>query len=297
MRLADMVKTLLVERACYDIAQVDVFSGAAFLWAEISAAILRYLKKPFVLTLHGGDLPKFARRYPNRVKNLLALAKVVIAPSNYLVSEMLPYRKDIMLIPNPINILDYPFQLKSAPRPKLIWLSAFPQFYNPVLAVTVVKELLPDFPSLHMIMIGPDKGDGSYQLTVDQATKLSINDHIDFIPGVPKSEVPLWLNKGDIFLNTTNVDNTPVSVMEAMACGLCVVSTNVGGLPSLIDNEIDGLLVRPNDPVSMANAVRRILLEPGLGPRISQAARNKVACFDWANILPVWDQLLSSLIS
>ncbi len=69
--------------------------------------------------------------------------------------------------------------------------------------------------------------------------------HVDFWASVEKSEVPAWLAKGDIFLNTTNVDNTPVSVIEAQAAGLCVVSTNVGGIPFLLENGKDALLVPP----------------------------------------------------
>ena len=65
------------------------------------------------------------------------------------------------------------------------------------------------------------------------------------------------MNNGDIFLNTTGVDNAPVSVVEAMACGLCVVSTNVGGIPYLLEHEYDSLLVPSNDPAAMATAVRK----------------------------------------
>ena len=68
-------------------------------------------------------------------------------------------------------------------------------------------------------------------------------------------QVPSELNEFDIFLNTTFVDNTPVSVLEAMACGLCVVSTDVGGLSFLLEHEGDALLVPPDNPKAMAAAV------------------------------------------
>jgi glycosyltransferase involved in cell wall biosynthesis len=103
------------------------------------------------------------------------------------------------------------------------------------------------------------------------------------------------MNKGDIFLNTTHVDNTPVSVLEAMACGLCVVSTNVGGIPYLLEDEYDDLLVTSDDPVAMTTAVRRLLIEPGLAPRLSRNARQKAEQFDWSNILPQWEALLTSV--
>ncbi|MBA3257451.1 MAG: glycosyltransferase family 4 protein, partial [Pyrinomonadaceae bacterium] len=93
----------------------------------------------------------------------------------------------------------------------------------------------------------------------------------------------------------TNVDNAPVSVLESMACGLCVVSTNVGGIPYLLKHEEDALLVPPDDAQAMAAAVRRIYSEPGLAERLSRKGRAKVEQFDWSAILPQWEALLSAV--
>ena len=62
-RLADMVWTVWKRRHEYSVAQVAVFSGPAFIWAEVVCAALRLIGKPYVLTLHGGNLPQFARTY------------------------------------------------------------------------------------------------------------------------------------------------------------------------------------------------------------------------------------------
>jgi glycosyltransferase involved in cell wall biosynthesis len=88
------------------------------------------------------------------------------------------------------------------------------------------------------------------------------------------------------------VDNTPVSVLEAMACGLCVISTNVGGIPYLLQDEHDALLVPSGDDGAMAKAVRRVLTEEGLADRLSCNARRKVEQFDWSYILPKWERVL-----
>jgi glycosyltransferase involved in cell wall biosynthesis len=103
-----------------------------------------------------------------------------------------------------------------------------------------------------------------------------------------------WLNHGDVFLNTTNEDNTPVSVLEAMACGLCVVSTEVGGIPHLLAHEVDSLLVPPNDVTAMAAAVRRVLTERGLAEKLSRNGRLKTEQFDWSVVMPQWKELLTT---
>ena len=143
-------------------------------------------------------------------------------------------------------------------------------------------------------MIGPEKGDGSFQHAQQSAIRLGVPGLITLRHGVPKADVPNWLNTADIFLNTTNIDNTPVTVIEAMACGLCIVSTKVGGIPYLLEDGHDALLVSPNDPAAMAAAIRRILTEPGLAQNLSKNARQKAEQFDWSTVLPQWEALLSS---
>jgi glycosyltransferase involved in cell wall biosynthesis len=107
--------------------------------------------------------------------------------------------------------------------------------------------------------------------------------------------VPHWLQNGDIFINTTNYDNTPVSVLEAMACGLCIVSTNVGGLPFLLHDGMDALLVPPNDPAAMSTAIQRILTEPGLALTLSINGRKLVEQFDWQKVYPLWEDLFKNI--
>lgn len=291
-RFLDILSSIWNRRNHYQVAQIDVYSGLAFMWAEAAGWLLKRLNKPFVLTLHGGELPEFADRWPKRVGRLLHAAQAVTTPSNYLLEEMKSFRQDIHLLPNPLEIGSYPFRLRTKPKPDLVWLRAFHQIYNPMLAPHCLELLLTKFPDASMTMVGPDKDDGSFQETKRVAAALGVQDHICFPGGVPKAEVSNWLNKGDIFLNTTNIDNTPVSVMEAMACGLCVVSTNVGGIPYLLEDEQDALLVPPDDPQAMAEALKRVMTEPNLSERLSRNARKKVAKFDWENIVPEWEMIL-----
>jgi glycosyltransferase involved in cell wall biosynthesis len=294
-RLADVAATAWCCRNDYAVAQVAVFSGPAFVWAETVCAVLRLAGKPYVLTLHGGNLPVFARRWPGRVLRLLASAERVTTPSRFLLEQMQPYRTDLLLLPNALDLSRYAFQLRIRPTPRMVWLRALHAIYNPPLAVRVLAQLQEEFPDATLMMVGPDKGDGSLEATRRVAQELGIAGQLHLPGGVSKAEVPVWLQQGDIFLNTTNVDNTPVSVVEAMACGLCVVSTNVGGIPYLLEHEHDALLVPPDDPQAMASAVRRILRDPALAERLSRNARAKAEQFDWVNVLPQWETLLRSV--
>jgi glycosyltransferase involved in cell wall biosynthesis len=277
-----------------EVVHVDVFSGEAFLWAATVVGFLRSMGKRYLLTLRGGSLPEFAERWPTAVRTLLAGADVVTVPSEFLRREMQRYRSDLVLLPNPLDLSAYPHRYRLRAEPKMTWLRAFHETYNPTLGPRVLALLARDYPEASLTMIGPDRGDGSLARTRETASRLGVADRLRIIEGVPKSEVGGRLAEADLFLNTTNVDNAPVSVLEAMACGLCVVSTNVGGMPDYLRDGAEGLLVPPNDAEAMASAVRRILSDPELAARLSRGGRARAETMDWSIVLPRWESLFTA---
>lgn len=296
LRLLDMLSTIYLKRYMYSIAQIDVFSGKAFAFAKFGALLLKWIKKPFILTLHGGGLPEFAQKHAGSVRRLLESAAVVVTPSPFLQQGLSQFRPDIRYIPNPVQLSLMPYQQRNSAQPKLIWVRAFHETYNPTMAVRVLSLLQEGHPGISLLMIGPHKGDGSLVRVRRLAAELKIMDKLSIIPGVDHDQVPALLNKADIFINTSNYDTSPRSLIEAMACGLCVVSTNVGGVPWLIDEGENGLLVPPNDHERMANKIRKILTEPGLATKLSRGARQKAEHYDWQTILPQWDSLFREVL-
>jgi glycosyltransferase involved in cell wall biosynthesis len=293
-RLADMALTALGMRGRYRIAIVEVYSGQAFLWAEAATRAAKAVSKKVVLALHGGGLPEFAARHPRRVGRLLRAADAVVAPSAYLRDGLRPFRSDIRLLPNAIDLSAYPFRLRREASARLVWLRAFHRIYDPEMAVRVLAELRRTHPEAVLSMYGVDK-DGSLGSARRLAEELGVAQSVRF-PGVlPKQRVGEALAEADIFLNTARVDNMPVSVMEAMACGLCVVSTNVGGVPHLVRDGLNGLLVPAGRSTDMTDAVRRLLQDADLRSRLSQGARQWAEQFSWERILPQWLELLESL--
>lgn len=293
-RLVDMLQTSWRARRRYDLAHVDVYSGPSFVWAEAVCATLLAARKPFVLTLHGGNLPTFASRWPGRVARLLRSANAVTAPSQFLADHFRSVRNDVQLIPNALDLSLYRFRVRDQPAPELVWLRSFHSIYNPALAPAVLAQLQRTHPGARITMVGPDKGDGSLEATKEAAIRLGVSDRVRIVGGVPKAEVPEWLDRADVFLNTTNVDNAPVSILEAMASGLAVVSTSVGGIPFLVRDCFDALLVPPNDAAAMASAVARVLSEKTLSESLSREAHRSASAFDWPGILKRWEDLLTS---
>lgn len=290
-RLIDMLWTIWARRTKYQIAQIDVYSGPAFWWAFLAGRLLYALRKPFVVTLHGGNLPPFSLRHPKQVTWLLHTADAVTTPSTYLQSSLIGVHKDIILLRNGINLTRYRFTARTSPQPDIAWLRAFHEVYNPVLAVKTLALLRDEFPVARLTMYGPDKRDSSFEQVQQLAKDSRLDSQLSTPGSIPKIDVPNKLRRHDIFINTTNAESFGVSVVEAGALGMCIVTTNVGELPHLWTHNHDALLVPPNDPTAMAAAIRRILTEPGLAEHLSRNARATAEQFDWSVILPQWEAL------
>jgi glycosyltransferase involved in cell wall biosynthesis len=289
LRVLDMQRQ--IRTGSHDVAQIDVYSGWAFRWAELAAWSLKRRGVPYVLTLHGGRLPELAERAPERLRRLLTGARTVTAPSRFMRDATADLDAAVEILPNGLDLSSHVYRPR-APALTLVWLRAFHQVYRPELAVRVLARLAVRHPAVRLLMVGPDKGDGSLAATRRLAADLGIGDRVEITGGVPKSEVPARLDQGDVFLNTSDIDNAPVSVLEAMASGLAVVSTDAGGIRHLLDDGEDSLVVPRGDDEALANAVERLLDQPGLAERLGAAARRRAEAFDWGRVLPRWEDVL-----
>ena len=176
-------------------------------------------------------------------------------------------------------------------KPRLLWVRSFSSIYNPRMAIQAFNLLKIHYPETEMCMVGPDK-DGSL-IECKKLAKDQKSEHKIHFTGLLTNEE--WINLSinyDIFISTTNFDNTPVSLMEAMALGLPVISTNVGGIPYLIEDEVTGLLTEKDNHQEMANKVIWIINHPEKAYEIAVNARKKAEQFDWNVIKHRWFSLL-----
>ncbi len=287
-----MLLTVFRNRKTTDYVLIDTYSTQNFWYAYAVALLCRKLNIKYIPILHGGELPARLERSPRVSKRLFGPAFLNVAPSLYMktVFQQAGYT-NLKYIPNSIHLENYPIKERLKLRPKLLWVRAFAEIYNPLQAIKVLELLLPDYPTAELCMVGPVKDD-SWKECIRYAKRHHLP--VRFPGRLSKEDWTKLSENYDIFLNTTNIDNTPVSVIEAMALGLPVISTNVGGLPYLISADIDGILVPPNDSERMAAAVENVLQDPQRSLERTLAARKKVEAFDWEVVRKIWKSLLKS---
>lgn len=290
VRLFDMLFAILKYSKKVDYVLIDTYSTSNFYYAFLTSQICRLLKLKYIPILHGGNLPHRLKNNPKLSQAIFKNAYKNVAPSLYIKSHFKDFGyHNLMHIANSIELKNYPFKQREFKTLKLLWVRSFSEIYNPLLAVKILKSLKDNGLNASLCMVGPE-GDGSLEKTKGYAKALGVD--VTFTGKLLKEE---WIDVSkdyNIFLNTTNFDNMPVSVMEAMALGLPIISTNVGGLPFLIENEHDGILVNPNDVSGFVEAIREIITSPEKAIMLTQNARRKVEAFDWDNIKLRWISLL-----
>ena len=113
-------------------------------------------------------------------------------------------------------------------------------------------------------------------LLMKMATDLKLDNEVSFLGHCPEAEVRRELENADIFVLPSFVEGVPVSAMEAMAVGVPVIATNVGGTSELIQDGVSGILVRPSDAASICEAIIRLIGDAGLRRKITKFGRQKI---------------------
>ncbi|MEA4994955.1 MAG: glycosyltransferase family 4 protein [Petrimonas sp.] len=291
IRLLEMIFKTIKNRKKITYILIDTYSTKAFWYAYIIGRLSYFLNIKYIPILHGGDLPERLLKSKRKCDILFNRSYKNVAVSGYLNFYFEKAGYNSIIIPNNINIKNYDFLKRKEIRPRLLWVRSFQKEYNPKLAIDVLKQLSILYPDTILCMVGPDK-DGSIKVISEYASKQGLDDKLKITGRLSKKEWHKLSEDFDIFINTTNFDNTPVSVIEAMALGLPIVSTNVGGLPFLLNNKSDAILVEPNDPLKMCDAIQYLITNPSFAIQIAENARKKAESFDWKITKSKWLNLL-----
>jgi L-malate glycosyltransferase len=295
VRLLDMVAVIFKNRKSAALVLIDTYSTSAFYFALLCCIVAKYCKLKYAPILHGGNLDVRIKQNPRLANIIFANAYSNIVISGYFEAIMKRLKYPTTRISNNIDLNRYTFKKRTHLRPKILWVRSFDKIYNPELAIRLLQNIRLTYPEAILAMVGPDK-DGSMESCKELAIQLKVDKYVEFTGRLAKDA---WLSKSvdfDIFINTTNVDNLPVSVIEAMALGLPVVSTNVGGVPYLIEDRRNGILIEKNNLPAMTNAILELLENADLAATLSAGGRHTAAEFDWEFVKLKWRSFLNPIL-
>ncbi|WP_409771968.1 glycosyltransferase family 4 protein [Thermaurantimonas sp.] len=198
----------------------------------------------------------------------------------------------MILVENTLPLKNYNFNKKSQFFPNLLWMRSFHPIYNPEMALETIKLLKNTYPEIKLYMAGSDLG--YFKKTKEMVTEMGLENNVIFPGFLNIHGKNHFARICDIYICTNRIDNLPVSLLEMMALGLPIVTTNVGGIPYLIQND-EALLVPSEDSKAMAEAVERIINNPDLGIQMVKRGKDLVKKYDEDVVSEKWLALLMDL--
>ncbi len=240
---------------------------------------------PVVVNYRGGEADAFLRKSHSRVRPSLRRADALIVPSGFLEAVFAKYGFQAQIVPNIVNLERFsaaPAKAAGTPLRLLVARNLEPIYDNATAlrAFAMVRAVHPD---AELVVAGS----GPLRAELEAlARELGIAGAVRFTGRVDNQGMAALYHEADAMLNPTLIDNTPNSVIEALACGVPVVSTRVGGVPYLVEDGKTALLVGAGAPREMADAVLRLAADPQLAAALRERGLLHVRQFAWSEVRP-----------
>jgi glycosyltransferase involved in cell wall biosynthesis len=282
---------LIRVRSC-DIVHVFSASYWSFLLAPTPAILIaRLYGKRVLLNYRSGEAEDHLRNWRSALPIIRLVDKVVV-PSGYLENVFGQFGVHAEVVPNTLDLARFAFRERQPLHPVLISNRNFEPLYNVECILRAFARVQREFPAARLIVVG----DGSQRDKLEALRSELRLDHVEFVGQVDPESMPAQYARADIFVNGSNIDNMPASLIEAFACGLPVVTTNAGGIPYILTHNRTGLMVPCGDHEALAEAVIRLLDDNVLAARLIRAARADCEKYAWAAVRRGWLSLYQELV-
>lgn len=289
--LRGLLKLLVFLFQCRTIARVDIvhiFSASGlnyFLFTLPPIVIARLLGKAVIINYHGGAAKVFFERFPGVFRWSMKRADRLVVPSGYLRDIFLAMGEESLIVPNLANVDRFHFRQRGKFRPVILSARNLTNVYNVQCAIHAFKTIVETWPEAELYIAG----DGPEKANLEKlARQYQLENRVHFLGNVANDKMSDLYDRCDIFINTSNVDNMPGSILEAYASGLPVVSTNVGGIPYLVDDGVSGLLSYANDGEGLAKHILTLLDNQELAAGMVEKGREKLAQLGWDQVSRGW---------
>ena len=249
-----------------------------------------------VVNYRGGEAEMFLARSGRLVRATLRRANVLAVPSGFLQNVFSKCGVASEVVPNIVDLQRFrPSDLAQGPaHAHIVVARALEAIYDIPTALRAFSQVRRHIPNAKMSVAGsgPER-----DALLSLAKGLGITDGVRFVGSLNREQMAELYRSASVVINPSRVDNMPNSVLEAMAAGAPVVSTNVGGVPFILQDGVTGLLVPAGDYAAMADAVARVLRDPQCANRLREAALSVVQRYSWLQVKRRWIDMYSMALS
>jgi len=263
----------------------DVFHAQSVSSGIPAWAAKKFLKIPYVVWGQGSDiyLPERFTRLTSKL--ILQNADAVLALTEDMKQKMREIcDREISVVPNGIDLER--FKISSGDKKEgnaktIIFIGRL----HPVKGVQYLMEAMAivrqQMPDVKLVIVG----DGVERARLEElAERLNLNDCIQFAGQVSQESIPRLMHQADVFVLSSLSEGLPVVILEAMAAGLPIVATNVGGIPDIVEEGVNGYLVNAKNPDELADRLLVLLQNDEIREEMSTNNRGKAELYTWDKV-------------
>jgi len=268
----------------FDVLHVLSASYWSFLLAPAPAlAAAKLFRKKAILNYRSGEAADHLGR-SSAARWLIRRFDQIVVPSGYLMDVFARFGLAATVIPNIVDFEQTRFRQRAPLLPRFLSNRNLEPLYNVGCTLRAYRLIADAYPEARLDIVGNGR---ERQKLEDLARELNL-PNVTFHGQLPPTRMGEFYDAADIFLNSSDIDNMPTSLLEAQACGLPIASTEAGGIPYIVKHEETGLLVARNEPRALAAAAMRYLREPEFAARVIEAGRVAAEKYRWENVCVGW---------
>lgn len=288
------VASLLARISQYDVIHIFSASYFSFVLAPTPAILISQLYgKKILLNYHSGEAEDHLTRWGRSAIPTIRMADKVVVPSDYLVLLFKRFGLKAQAIFNIIETGRFRFRERKPLRPVFLANRNFELHYGVDRILRAFAIIQQRFPDARLTVAG----DGSQRVPLEQLARELGLRNIEFTGQVGHERIVDLYDAADIYLNGSEIDNQPLSILEAFACGLPVVTTDAGGIPFVVTDGETGLVVKRGDYQAIADRALRLLENPTLAAEIINRARDECRKYGWEAVREQWLEVYRELSS
>ena len=279
------IATLLVRVRAYDVIHVFSASYFSFVLSPTPAILVAKLYgKKVMLNYRSGEAEDHLTRWRRTALPVIRLADKVVVPSGYLVEVFGRFGIRAESIANTVDLTRFKFRTRLPLRPVILSNRNLESLYNVECILRAFAIIQKRVSEARLIVAG----DGSERARLESLRDELGIKNVEFIGQVSPERMPALYDQADIFVNASNIDNMPVSHIEAFASGLAVVTTDAGGIPYIVVNERNGLVVSCRDYEAIARSVVALLEDAEMADRLIKTALADCEKYTWSAVREEW---------
>ena len=267
-----------------DVAHIFSASYTSFMLAPLPAWFVAKTRGRKTLINYRSGEGRDHLQHSATARYVLRHTDRLVVPSGYLVDVFHEFGLHAEVIPNIVDLSQFQYRVRRPLRPHLVCTRGFHPYYGIDVLVLAFAEVQKLYPDARLDLIGG----GPLETGIRELVKNLRIHNVHFLGIASRNKIGTFYDAADIFVNASNLDNMPVSVLEAFAAGTPVVTTEPEGMKYIVSDQRTGLLSKPGDAAALATNIVRLLREPDLASYLAENAFEESKRYRWDAVREQW---------